>query len=327
MQLTNTIRNYKWNTIAIAILIALILPWKDLFLGFAQTINNDGYNHWLVFEAIKTGNAQFLYFGQMITGYSLVWIEKITGINLITSLMWFSYFTLVIGGIICMILITNVTKSRLAGILSAFVMTFGTGAVVHLFWSGTVFNLVEMIILFPFALLMIFNFTMKKTWINSIWMILSISILLIYHPTFGIQTASSMGNIIQPMQSPLRTNFDMIKEGYQNPLFTLFYMIGIANFTALIICVKSLWEKKLPISTGVIFWICSNFAIIFGALAFTGWTAFSPRLAMNFAIVINLITCLLAGIVIRERLKSSWIVITLLIVGIMPNLVMWIGKY
>jgi len=323
-----TVKNYKWEILAIVALALLVLPLGNLFAGFATTINQDGTNHWKVFEAIKNGNAQFLYFGQMITGYALVWLEKFTGIDLITSLMIFSYSALVVGGITCMVLVTKVTHSRVAGILSAFVMTFGTGAVMHLFWSGTIFNVVEMIVLFPLALLMLYNLFEEKSLFAFVMFAISVLALVVYHPTFGVQTASSQALTTPAFQSVLGTYNQATNRELVLPFpFVALAFVGITNIAALGISCKFLWEKKLGVNAGIIFWAMLIVASVFGFLAFSGLTAFSSRMAMNFAIVVNLITCLLAGLVIKNREKLSWLVIALLIVGIIPNLVQWVERY
>ena len=308
----------KYNLIAIGILSAIILPFGKI----ATTINNDGFAHYQTFEAIKTGNANFLYLGQRITGYELVWLERMTGINIITLFMWFNYLVLIIGGIMTMIMIEKITKSKLAGILSMFVITFGTGAVTHLFWSGTIFNVMEMAVLLPLTILTFYLLIEKRNIKNFLFFIISAIILLLYHPTFGINTYSYIPTIRNA------TEGNSIGESIINPIAVIFILIGITNFTCFIIGIINIVKQEITLSQIITITSIILTAILFGVLAFTKITAFSSRMAMNLAIVINLLTVIFLGLILKNKESKSIITnsicISLLIVGIIPNLVQWV---
>jgi len=329
------IKEYKYNLLGIMILSSIILTLPVFFGNQYLAINNDTIAHLKVFEAIKIDNANFLYLGQRITGYELVWLEKVTGISLSELFMWFNFLALVIGGIVTMIVIEKITKSKVAGILSMFVITFGTGAIMHLFWSGTIFNIIEMIILFPITLLAIYLVSIKRNKRNIrniLFLSLSIVALLIYHPTFGIQTASTQQLAFAAIRSPITEQIiEEQKELVMNIPFVIIGMIGGANLTTLILSSWIIFKKKEVLADSkIVLAIGSLIAIGIGILAFSGITAFSSRITMNFAIIVNLITCLLAGLVLKNRQDNKVIkpiIISLLGIGIIPNLVSWIGKY
>jgi len=79
MQLIN---KYKYLIIFTIIYLTIILIPPILYPSKYLSINADGAGHLFAFSTINTGNQQFLYLGQQITGYLLMWISNLTNIRI-----------------------------------------------------------------------------------------------------------------------------------------------------------------------------------------------------------------------------------------------------
>jgi len=341
------IREYKWNIIAVLLLSAIVLVLPLFYKSQYLIINDDTARHLATFEAIKTGNASFMYLGQEMVGYGLVGAEKLTGIGIPVMFMWFNFLSLIIGGAIISVLVMKMTKSKMVSVISVFAVVF-TGAILRLFWAGTIFGIIEMIIILPITLLALNYFIKKITPASFALLVLSTAMLLLFHPDFGIQTNSTMGGklvltspitIDSPTQASVQAAANPVNpvntetKQVTNAFDVFFIYMGVFTVACIILCGIQIVMSKIRLNKNqfAVLGFLGFIALVFGTLVFTDRSSFSVRVAYNFAIVMSLLMCLLLGIVIKNSAdrKSDLIkiIVALSIVGILPNLIGWVGQY
>ncbi len=287
--------------------------YKDSFI----VINNDTTAHLAVFEKMKNGETQYLYLGQQVTGYMINWLNSITGVSNPELFMWFNFVTLFIASVVVSLLVLLTTKSQLAAALAAGVVVFGIGATMQLFLCGTIFNIIEILILFPTILALIyFSVTSKKLRLLTLpATILLGTTIYFFHPSLG----SGINLILK--STPEYT------EAILSPIYTTLVFFGITNLLVLVLCVVSLLKRKSKVNIGTKVVISSLAIILFilSLLAFGGLTPYSSRMAMNLCLVAGVMLCIVLGLELEQnrKLSTRLLLIVLPLVGIMPNLVNW----
>jgi hypothetical protein len=110
---------------------------------------------------------------------------KSTGIKIQTLFMWFNYAVIFISGLLVGLLVYRLTQSKEAGILSMAVITFGSGGTMHLFWSGTAFNIIEFLVILP-ILLILLHFMINEKKLKWLVGIIPVGLLMFFfHPSLG----------------------------------------------------------------------------------------------------------------------------------------------
>ncbi len=303
--------------ILIAFAVVVFLPpllHEQTYLA----INNDTAAHLLVFEAMKNGGANFLYLGQALTGYALIAMEKVTRIEMNVLFMWFNFAVLLIAGIVGAIMVVLITKSKLAGAITPFVIVFGIGSTMHLFYSGTIFNIIEVSIIFPILITLLYTMIneRKAKWLVAI---VPISLLLFFfHPSLGEGVTRLFRNYPNP-------------EAVINPIAALALFFGSANIALAILCGIAFHIRNNKEKTGVgikiVMAILLVLAVLLAVLAFTGATPFSSRMAINLCLILGLALCIYIGVVLKRNGSklATALIISLAVVGIMPNLITWLS--
>lgn len=310
----------KWSilftlVIGIVVFLPIMINGNNFLI-----INNDTAAHLKVFESLKNSeNVSTSYLGQKIIWYCLIGIEKVSGINIDVLFMIFNFACLYVGGLLVSLMVYLLTRNKIASLFSLPVIIFGIGSVQHLFKSGTIFNLVEYLILLPLLIIVVYlwwksirvNFMI--TLLMSSILVFFISLISVFHPSFfgGLEYIGKTG---------------LVNESSISIPETLFTFFGFANFIALLIC-GYLWVKNKitwnirTVIIGFLF-ICS---LVMEILSVFGLTPFSSRLVINVCLVIGIVLCILTGIVLNERNNKfiNMSIIALLIIGIVPNLIEW----
>jgi len=337
------IREYKFLAIAMLVLAVVIALPPLLHKETCLIINNDTAVHLATFEALKSGEASFLYLGQAITGYALVGIEKVIGISIQTSFMWFNFLALFLSGLAVATIVMMVTKSKLASTLSAFIITFGVGSTMHLFLSGTIFNIIEMLILLPVLIILVYKMFQGKN-IKWLYAIIPLAIFMFFfHPSLGQGISFLANEVPAPVPTPVPnpgevTNSSILPipitptpyfEAIINPIALLAIFFGISNLAVLVLCWIAFHARtnreKVGMGIKTTLGTLLALSILLTILTFTGATPFSSRMAINLCLVLGLLLCLFVGIALKynqSRLAKTS-VISLVIVGMMPNLVNW----
>ena len=312
------IREHKALVIAILLLaIVIALPpllHKETYL----VINNDTAAHLVVFEAMKSGTVSYLYLGQMLTGWFMVGMERIFGTDISTSFMWFNFIALFLSGMTVATMTVIITRSKLVGALSAFIVTLGIGATMQLFYSGTIFNIIEVLIIFPVLLTTVWLMLRKQ---NIKWLFLIIptaTLLFFFHPSLG----SGIKLLFQDIPNP---------EVIANPIVSLLLFFGASNIGLFVISLVLLYknnnkmkvEKETKAIIGFLFMLFTLLAI----LAFTGTTPFSARMLFNACLLLGLLLFVILGLALKQdnSLLAKGLTISLALASVIPNLAIWLS--
>jgi len=306
-----------WNWLFILIFAIVILLPPILHGNKLLIINNDTANHLAAFESIKNASPRFAYLGQEIVGYGLVWIEDIAGINLPTLFMWFNFLAMLVGGLAIAALVIVTTRSWLGGILSAWLIVFGIGSTQHLFWSGTVFNLIEYLILLPLLLIALY-YASKKTTIKFALpaLVIIATCALLFHPSL----ISGVKYLFKDYA---------ISEVAINPIVGLLLFFGTTNVVLLIPCWLGLKNKesKIELQTKVVFGVLLALGIGMLLAASFNLTPFSSRAIINAFLLFGIALCIYVGIAMKSKsrlIKGS--IVALITIGTIPSLITWLTQ-
>lgn len=308
----SSMKKQYWLYLIIFITIVLLPPL--LHGSELLVINNDTAVHLASFESIKDGDPQFLYPGQKVVGYSLVWIESITSINLPTLFMWFNFLVILFGGLAIATLVIVTTKSWLGGMLSAWLIVFGIGSTQHLFWSGTIFNLIEHLILLPLMLIALYYVSKKNTIKFALpALIITGTGIFLFHPSF----ISGIKYLFKDLT---------VTEAVINPITGLLLFFGIVNVLLLIPCWLGIKSKKgkIELPTKIAFGILLATSSGMLLAAEFNLTPFSSRLIINAFLLFGIALCIYVGVAMKSNnklIKGS--VIALVTIGTIPSLTTW----
>lgn len=309
---------WLWVLLFIVVITPMIFN-SQLYLS----LNNDSVSHLVVFNAIKDGgNPQFLYLGQKLTGYSLVWINKITHIDIAILFMWFNFLSLYLAGISVGWMVKVTTKNRIASFLSACVIIFGVLSTLRLFMSGTIFNIIDILFFVPIILAFIYKMVDEKNPLY-LFIIIPLSVFTYYfHSSFGYNA---------PIAPPLTVNQPVVSSGFENtttlsPYLVLFSLLGAGTIALLMMSVALLYKQHENISTPnkVVLVLLGIMAIGMFIGGYIGITEFSTRLLINSTLFIGIGLSIIIGLVYKNN-KYSLIYLFFILVGISQNLINWIG--
>lgn len=279
-------------------------------------INNDTANHLAVFKSLQQGNpTHFLYLGQQVTAYSLVWLSNLTHIGLDVLFMWFNYTMLLISGVVVGLLVTMVSKSKISGILSGVLIIFGVPSTLHLFYSGTIFDIIEILILVPIILMLIYQVVRRKK-LYYLFVALALMILAyLFHPSFsmdwfGIKTFLPYENIL-------------------NPLSVMNVLFGAGLIGLLVICLVVIYkiQPKVELPAKIVMLIIILMVSTMLGIGYIGITNYSTRLIFNAGMLFGILLSILLGITLTAS-KSSLLkgtLVSYVIVSVAPNLFHWLS--
>jgi hypothetical protein len=306
--------NNKWSILFILIIgIIVFLPIMINGNNFL-IINNDTAAHLKVFESMKIQDTNTLYFGQKITGYFLIFLEDITGVNIQILFMIFNFTCLFISGLIIMLMVYLLTKNKMASLISLPLIIFGIGSTQHLFKSGTIFNLIEYLILLPILIITI-NYAFTKRNIISLITIIILGILIYAFHT-SVFSINYIGNVLPNM------------EGKIGVIESLLNLLGFSNIIGILLCIYLCFKNRyIDIRNFVIVCTLTFVSAIMYILDIISITPFSSRLAINASLLIGITFCIWIGMTLKNNYGrvSTCLVITLVAIGIVPNLINWFG--
>lgn len=308
-------KNWHLITLAIFIIVVLlppvIMPEKLLFM------NNDTVNHIKVFEEMKNGNwLAYIYPWQLITGIVIIGINNITNIEISTIFMWFNYIVLIIAGITISWLTWLITKNKFATAVSPFISIFGIGSTMHLFYSGTIFNILNLMIIFPLAIILFILAIEKKSVNLFIIMITFVGILTFFHPSGASGITTIFKDIVYP-------------EGKINILYAILTFFGICSSLLFGFCIYKIIKSKpkFNIMTIMPIGILSVYCLMYIILMIFGIGSFSSRYAINAFLILGILLCILLGISMNNKevdtLKVKIGLCIIIGIGVIPNLINW----
>lgn len=311
----------KRHSYLIAVIIFAILVFLPPILRGEQLeiINNDTAGHLQYFDRVARGDLDVLYPSQIVIGRILIWLKDVFGLSIQTSFMYYNYLTLFLSGLLVSLLVKTVTKNVAASIIALFLVTFGLGSTMHLFWSGTTFNISEVLIWFTLGFIILYhlcgNCSIRIKVLFTLAGILDILILVFWHPSMSIQSVS----YIKP-----EMNYGGIaySESVINPFDSVMHFLGIANLGIIILCSLSkpiMDNRQRLISLILVTTFCGLFI-----LSSYKFTPFSSRLSINAFLVLGIYLCLLIGYVCNKvGWKTRSAIYGLAVISIIPNLINW----
>lgn len=297
-----------WIWIAIVVFGVIVFLPPIIHPEDLLIINNDTYNHLQTFKHLD----RVSYLGQQIIGYPVNWINSWTGIGKDVLFMWINFGVIFLSGIVCGSLVYIISKSKLGAVLTGIIMTFGLGSTMHLFWSGTIFNVIEFLIILPVVIILVYKIAKTR---NKWWFISGISfcvLMFFFHPSLG----SGINLIGTEKENPelIIPTIRWIPEFF-----------GIANVLLLI---GIIWfykkEENSDIGKFAVMILLTTLGIFSGIIAMTNITPFPSRAAINTCILFAIVMCIgLATVINRNNKKITYGAISLVVIGIIPNLVNW----
>jgi len=316
-----------WQYILFFTIFAIVVFLPPILHGNKLTINGDTAAHLSNFESIKSGNPHFMYLGEEVTGYTLMWINDTTGISLSTLFIWFNYLIIFLSGLSVASLIIITTKSWAGGFLSAILITFGLRATITLFRHGITYNIQSYLILLPIWITLVYCYMNgKKIKLFNKWIIAIIPVsllILFWHPSLGLDGLKTITPIILTPIA-LASSSTPISEPTINPISTLYQIFGFANLALLFFyAVKIRGEMKPPIK--VIGMILISTSIIMLILSAFPFTRFSVRMAINSCLLLGLFLCLYTGFALHNTKNKITVNVILFAITIsaIPNLITW----
>lgn len=301
--------------IIVYILIYTLIILLPMIHSEYNVINNDTLAHLDAFAHMKLFGYQGLYGGQVMTGWILNHVNDLTGISVKTLFMWFNFGMLATAGLSVGLMTYILTKNKLGFVVASLFTVFGVNATLHLFYCGTIFNIISVLVILPLIITLASTIRYLRTkWIIVIGA-LSLAMLglavFTFHPSLGMGILQNGG----------------LKEPVLNPMQAIANYIGIFSLILLVVSIYSIWQGKVKID-----WFnyatlgCLSFiAIISIILGFWGLNPYPFRIIINMSLILLLIVSLLIGFALNNKNKAIRYG-TLLIAGIsvISNLADWV---
>jgi len=140
------------NIVAIILFICMVLL-PPILHGYVYPNNGDDTAHQVSYIMdIINGDAQdnFLYLGQNIVGYPVIWISNITGLSLITIYTWINYIALIFVGISMWLLFRRI--NWIIGLVAMFSITLSP-MILNIYDTGAIYDLITVGIIYPLFVL------------------------------------------------------------------------------------------------------------------------------------------------------------------------------
>lgn len=299
----------KWFFVIIFLSLAItpMIFHSDVY----GVINNDTRNHLAAFESMRINGYHGLYGGQVILGLIVNSLPRIISPQI--SFMIFNFLSLAMAGFSVGFMVYRLSGSTIGGLLSMPLVVWGTGATMHLFYSGTIFNIVGVLILVP-LLITIAHYIFVKRRYKLLFMLIPLSILMAwFHPSLGlgvfILRATMLEATLNPFESIMRFTGIM-------PIFLL-----LTNGYILITSKDTIAKINRVIVFGIL-----GIVIATGIIAFVGLNPFPSRVAMNMSLFLAILTAIVMGFALNKiRNKTSrYGIIALCVMSFAPGLYKWI---
>lgn len=267
-----------------------------------MVINNDTAAH---LKAFETGH--YIYGAQAIAGY----VFGMFDVKDMTILfMLFNFAMLATAGMIVGLMVYRLTGSDIASLLAIGMITLGLNATMHLFYSGTIFNIIGVLILLPVAIIVSHWLATKKLyWIAGLMIIPMAVAFWYYHPALG-------GGLLASGQ---------LKESVLNPLEAILVFYGIYNAILLIVSSVFLWKYETKGINRIIIVMLAIGIVASGVIGFAGLNPYPSRVIINMFLLLMLLTVLVMGIALQNtRGKHRALITGLGIISLIPGTYAWI---
>jgi hypothetical protein len=161
--------------------VILIAP---LIQNHHSQIDNstDIVQHTAVIQAIVDGQPLpwILYIGELVVGYPLAGIIKLTGFDDRSVYIWFNFIAL-IGAAFSLFFVTRKLVGNKASWLSVPITMFCSVSILAMFTAGVVFNVVNMYVIFPWAVYFVVKWITQKRLYYWMLSVLMLGLFFIFH--------------------------------------------------------------------------------------------------------------------------------------------------
>jgi hypothetical protein len=353
----------------ILIAFAAIIFLPPIIHGYVYpTLGQDTATHEEVFDKIKIGSpipsfygagTNIRYSGYYLIGYPLDLINRITNISKDTLFFWFNYIALFGVGVSLFYIFKNLLGIY-AGLLALFIPVFTSYAILLLYYSGTIFNFINMGIILPFIIYFVIKaLTQKGYWIgvfvlgivfatfhssgaylpfyavvgylvNLLYKLIRKQVIPKKEIIIGVILISA--SILFVVINPLRVNFE--NDGAFGLLLlqkSLFYYMSVSLTLVILSCVVLViikWKAVLPKEKLVLSIFGIATVMLLPAILF-GWSPQPFRQGLDMAIILSMVAVILISIIIRldKRRLVTILVLALIIGGSYVNMKNWLVSY
>jgi hypothetical protein len=307
-------------------------------------------------EILKNGDLwNQLYWGYAIIGYPLKWFYDFTLINYNDLFLWFNYLVLIGIGATFYFVLSRLVNYK-AGLLSLIIPFFVSLGIWWEFEYGMIFNLINMGIIFPFILYSGIRWITQHKRYHLVCLVLLCILFSLFHST-GIYLApmiillfvfalvfkrqyitkpiAVMGisiiimNLLTSYMLINQTNLILPKAvsySISGKLFPLSYYIDGASSIGIVMTVLSIYLiyrcKKINKESKLILYALFSMIVLL-IISTLGFSPSPDRQIFDMAILFGLTTSVCVGIVVNYKRESSYLLLTLVVLGASFNIVHW----
>jgi len=334
--------------------VIIILP--PLIHGYVYpNIGTDTAMHMNQFDEMVIGKPipSVLYFGYYVVGYPLDVFSQMFDMSKDTMFFWFNYLVLLGVGLTLFFVFKRLVGTP-AGLLALILPTFASFSILLLFYSGVIFNIINMAIILPFYCYCLIQWLVTNQRKYAIGAICLITLFSVFHST-GIYTpivcmVSFVLYVLYKRREhePISKRFILVLSAISmgevalfvvlncavvNVLFDSNSLIGISGVQLL---QESLLHYMSPIVVAIIALSLMCLVdrhklisererltiIMFGLLVVPllivmmfGWSPQPFRQGYDFAILLSMVAVALVGIVIRvDKRRVMTIILVVLVI-------------
>ena len=297
-------------------------------------------------------NTNYLYGGQVFLKYLLYPFRRSSSLG--TIYLWFN-FTALFGSVLSIYYVVKKLVNKLAAYLSVAMMFVVATGILGLFKYGVIFNIINMYIIFPFAVLFIVYWLTGKGNLYGILGFIALAVFSVFHATgmylpvilavsfigyvtislyrgtwwqweklvllFGISFLMMM--VLLPFNINhfgLQSHFDLnaLRLVYDYAHFYLFIIIGI------VLPAWFYYRHRMGLKVKVFLFImgATSIALLLG-LVFEVNQHFN-RIAIDFSSILAMITACLASLVWKKHYLIRYGTVAIIGATTIPNLITWV---
>jgi len=175
----------KWLLIIALVAFTAVIFLPPIVQGYVYpNIGDDTATHMNAFDKIIVGNPipRVNYYGYYIVGYPLDVLSRVFDVNKDTLFFWFNYLALFGVGVSLFYIFRNLMGTT-AGVLALFLPVFVSYGVLLLFYSGVIFNIINIGIILPFACFFSIKWILNHQWYYAVASLCLWALFAVFHPT------------------------------------------------------------------------------------------------------------------------------------------------
>lgn len=296
-------------------LIFLVIVLMPMFLhpNIYAYINDDTIRHLEAFKVMEVNGYNGLYLGQELVGWVLNNIHSITGISVDYLFMFVNFIALALAGLLVGYMMKRLTGNTLVALISPWFIVFGVGATLHLFFSGTIFNIIGVLILIPAVVIITHYLYDKKRYIlTMVTAFVLLSLIAPFHPSMGT------GLLLQ----------GELQEAMINPAESIVMFFGITNMLLALACGILFIKSKLKLNAYQLT-VFAVFILMFTSsniIGQFGLTPFPSRVLINTCLFAGIILLMIAGWLLqyRNNFRLNLAFTGVCLISILPSFFYWI---